>query len=298
MMAACDTRVLRPANTLVRKLLHYSVHLPVSSKAPVVMVTLLLLSFVAWLDLSPKNPWLSDKRNAVNFLLLKWSWGWSLLCLCPSVMLTAFLYSGLQWREVLRHFSRLLVAHCVWFSVTHAFVSLDSAVGACADRSGRGRSQCLQEGSSWDGFNISGHVFLLTYCVYVLTEEVSGLRWEVWGEFDGCLQLEHRALSKLAVVKELLPQLHTLCSPLASCLELLAAALMFVWVAMTVSTSLYFHSVPEKLLGGVCSWLAWLLTYGWLYGKAYMPNRPDQSLLHPLKHLPHCTENSYERLST
>lgn len=281
--------VVRPANSVVRKILHYSVHLPVSCKVPVLMAIMLLLSCVAWLDLSPESSWLSDKRNPVNSLLVKWSWGWSLLCLCPSVMLTAFLYSGLQWRQVLRHFSRLLVAHCVWFSVTRAFVLLDSAVGTCSDVTHSTRSQCVEDGSSWVGFDISGHTFLLTYCVYVLTEEVSGLRLEVWAEYDGALELEHRAVNKLGGVVGALCRLHALCSPLAHSLELFAAALMTVWVAMVIATSLYFHSMPEKLIGGLCSWLAWQLTYGWLYGKVYMPTRPDQGLLHPLKHIP-CNE--------
>lgn len=274
------------ANSVVRKILHYSVHLPVSSKVPTLMAILMLLSCVAWLDLSPKSSWLSDKRNAINSLLVKWSWGWSLLCLFPSVMLTAFLYSGLQLRQVLLHFSRLVVAHWVWFSFTRAFVFLDSAVGSCSDSVSTTRSQCVQENNSWSGFDISGHTFLLTYCVYVLTEEVSGLRQEVWGEYDSCLEMEYRAVNKLTGVVAVLPRLHKLTSPLAHSLELFAAALMTVWVTMVITTSLYFHSIPEKLIGGMCSWLAWQLTYGWLYGKAYMPIRPDQGLLHPLKHCP------------
>ena len=282
--------------SFVRKVLLNSVHLPVSRKVPAIMAVVLLLSILAWLDVSPPSSWLSDKRNVVNSLLVKWSWAWSLLCLAPSLMLTAFFYSGLQWREVMGHFSRLLVAHCIWLSLTHAFVSLDSAVGDCSDGSGRKRRECLQEGSSWNGFDISGHVFLLTYCVYVLTEEVSGLKLEVWEEFDGSLHLEHRTLSKpqLSWARTVLPQMHTLCSPLAQGLELLAAALMTVWVAMLFSTSLYFHSVTEKLLGGVCSWLAWLLTYGWLYGRAYMPHRPDQGLFHPQRHIRRSNANTSE----
>ena len=277
---------LRPRGSILRKVLHHTVHLPASRKAPALLAGVLLLSCAAWLELSPRSGWLADKNNAVNSLLVKWSWGWTLLCLCPSVMLTAFLYTGLRWWAALRHFSRLLVAHCMWFSVTHAFVLLDSAVGACGDGSGSSRRECLRGGGSWAGFDISGHVFLLSYCVYVLTEEVAGLRWEVWGEFDGCLQMETRALSKQAWVKEVLPSMHRLSSPLAVVLELLAAALMAVWVAMMVSTSLFFHSLAEKLVGGVCGWLAWQLTYGWLYGRGYMPSRPDQGLLHPLGHVP------------
>ena len=268
----------------VRKVLHYTVHLPVSRKAPTLMAILSLLSLVAWVDLSPQCPYLSDKRNTVNSLLVKWSWGWSLLCLGPSVMLTAFIYSALQWRQVLYHFSRLLVAHCIWLSATQAFIFLDSAVGVCSDGSDKDRTDCLQGEGSWEGFDISGHVFLLTYCVYVLTEEVAGLKWEVWSEFDGSLELEHTAMDKLGKASEILPHIHFLCSPLAAGLELFAAALMTLWITMTIITSLYFHSVTEKLLGGVCGWLGWLLTYGCVYGKAYMPRRPEQGLLHPLRH--------------
>ena len=267
--------------TFVTRVLNYTLHLPVAKKVPILMVMVLLLSVLASLELTPYIPCFADKNNVFNSLLVKWSWGWSLLCLVPTVMITASLYTGLRWKEVLGHLARLGVAHCMWFFVTKAFVVVDSAVGSCSDGSGQTRRECLQQKASWHGFDISGHVFLLTYCVYVLTEEVAGLRWEVWGKYEEHLQWQERTVNKLNWVQELLPQMYRVCSPLAHGLELFAAALMVIWIAMTITTSLYFHSLPEKALGGLFSILAWLLTYGWLYGRPAMPLKPNQSLLYP-----------------
>ena len=270
--------------SFVTKSLNYSVHLPVSKKAPILMICVLLLSALSALELSPHSPSLADKNNVFNSLLVKWSWGWSLLCLLPTVTLTASLYTGLRWKEVLGHLARLAVAHCIWFLVTNAFVFVDSALGTCSDGSGSGRRECVQGKGSWHGFDISGHVFLLTYCVYVLTEEVAGLRWEVWGTYMESLGRQERIVSKLSLAHEQLPYIHLTCTPVAHGLELFAAALMTIWIAMTMTTSLYFHSLPEKVLGGLLSFLAWLLTYGWLYGRKGAPHNPSHGFLSPFTH--------------
>lgn len=275
---------MRP-QSLARRLLHYTLHLPVTTKVPVLVTVVVLLSSISSLGLSPDS-WFAERNNPINTHLLKWSWGWTLLCLCPSVMITSCLYTGLDRLAVLRHFSRLLVAHCIWYSVTSAFVVLDSFVGQCGDGSANGRAMCVREGHHWSGFDVSGHIFLLTYCVYVLTEEAANLRAEVWYEYNGCLEMEQRALLKLSSRKDLLPQLHRLCSPLASSLELLAAAEVLLWTVMVGATSLYFHSFLEKVLALICGYVAWRMTYRRLYGQPYLPCRPDEGLLHPLKHMP------------
>ena len=253
------------------QLLLFIVHFPVFWKAALIMTTVLLLSILDALELSPHCPVLADKNNVANGLLVKWSWGWTLLCLVPTVLLTA---SGLEWRQLSSHLSRLAVAHCVWLVVTSAFVALDSAVGQCSVGLVRSRRECVRLRGNWEGLDISGHVFLLTYCVYVLTEEVAGLKRCVCrNNHKRSLQLPRRTHSKLPQDHQ--PHLQTL----SRGLELFAAVLMVLWVAMTVTTSLYFHSLPEKVIGGVIAFLAWLLTYGWLFGQASMPPKPHQNVI-------------------
>ena len=267
-----------------RKLLHYTLHLPVATKVPCLLAMVVVLSAVASLDLSPYS-WLAEPRNPINTHLLKWSWGWTLLCLCPSVMLTAFLYTGLDWRAALQHLARLLVAHCIWYCTTSVFVLVDSAVGTCEGNSESSRSACIRRGHTWTGFDISGHVFLLTYCVFALTEEAASLRAEVWNEYEASVQRERHRLHKQPNLENLLLWLHQLCSPFSRCLELLAAALVLLWTVMAGMTCLYFHSFPEKMVGFACSYLAWYLTYCKLYSVwPYTPSKPEEALLHPLKH--------------
>ena len=203
-------------------------------------------------------------------------------------MVTSFLYSGFNLREVLRHFARLGVAHLIWMSVTSLFVIIDSYTGVCEDNDSiLERSDCIKRGHFWSGFDISGHIFLLTYCVFVLTEECANIKLEVWDEYQGVLHFENRVVNKLSdKTKELLPQVHRLVGYFIDKLELLALTEVLLWMVMLTATSLYFHSFTEKILGYAFGLLSWYLTYGLLYGSArYLPCRPEEGLLHPLRHL-------------
>ena len=172
-------------------------------------------------------------------------------------------------------------------TVTSLIVLLDSIVGICAVDDITDRSVCIKSGHVWTGFDISGHVFLLSYCIYVITEESANIKLEVWYEYTNTIAQENHVMNKLPErVKTGLPLLHKIASWLIEPLELLSLALVLVWTVMIAATSLYFHSFVEKVLGFACGYIAWYLTYKCLYGKyPYVPCRPDEGLLHPQRHL-------------
>ncbi len=204
------------------------------------------------------------------------------MCLVPTVMFSSFLYTGMSWNMVLKHFARIGVSHTIWLTLTTSFVLLDEAIGTCSGDDASGRSECLRNGHLWEGFDISGHIFLLTYCILVLTEETAGIRWEVWSLYEDMWMQEHQVVNKMSDErKEQLLILHRLSTWPVSLLELLATAQVILWTVMLTTTSLFFHSVFEKLLGFVLGCLAWYLTYGWLYGRPYTPCKPSEGHLHP-----------------
>ena len=272
--------------SLTTKLLRYSLHLPVQLKALLLFSLVLCGSVLHAAELSPDSLF-SDKNNPFNQYLVKLSWAWTLVCLLPIVLFSSFLYSALQWREIVGHFARIGTAHVIWFTVTSVFVGLDDAVGTCSHDEVSDRIACLKQGHMWSGFNISGHIFLLTYCVYLLTEECANIKIEVWAEYNNTLTYEHRILNKLGEKKKrVLPVLYQTASRFVESLELLATAEMGVWIVMVITTSLYFHTFSEKFLGFAFGYAAWYLTYRVLYGRSkFAPSRPDEGVLHPLHRL-------------
>ena len=270
---------------LARKFICNILHLPVSIKAQVLFAVALVGSLLCAVELNPDTHF-SDKKNPLNVYMVKLSWGWTLVCVLPAVLFSSFLYSGLQWGVIVRHFGRIGVAHVIWMIVTSLCLFLDSITGACTSEDVLERSVCLKRGHRWEGFDISGHMFLLTYCIYVITEECANIQLELWYEYNSGMVLEHHVVSKLSEKKQsTLVHLHKIASWVVEPLELLATTEVMLWTLMTAATAFYFHSFLEKLLGFAFGILAWFLTYKCLYGKwSYVPCRPDEGLLHPIKH--------------
>lgn len=276
--------VFRP-RSLARKLYHNTLHLPVPTKALILLLIVVLGSVLCAVDLSPDTHF-ADPKNPINVYLVKLCWGWTLLVVAPITFFSSVLYSGLQRKTILQHLGRLAVSHAIWMTVTSLIVLLDSSVGVCAVDDITDRSVCIKNGHVWTGFDISGHVFLLTYCIYVITEESANIKLEVWYEYPNTIAQENHVTDKLTErEKNGLPMLHKMASWIVEPLEFLSLALVLVWTVMIAATSLYFHSFVEKVLGFACGYVAWYLTYKCLYGKhPYVPCRPDEGLLHPNRH--------------
>ncbi len=277
--------ILRP-RSMTRRLLHHSLHLPSQTKAKILLVVVFLGSTLSAFDLVPDSAF-SDRHNPVNIYLVKYSWGWSLLVLVPVTFFSASLYTGLKLTGVMRHMSRLFVSHVIWFSVTSLIVLLDSSVGSCEVNEINSRDVCIKQGHLWLGFDISGHVFLLTYCIYVITEECANIRLEIWYEFPETVSQENAVTEKLSDdTKRTLLQMHKVITWIIEPLELLCLALLVVWGVMVVSTSLYFHTFLEKMLGYLCAVLSWYCTYHWLYGRSnFLPCKPNYGHFHPQRTL-------------
>ena len=126
----------------------------------------------------------SDKNNPINQYLVKLSWMWTLIFLVPAVLVTP-ISLGWAWETTVSHLGRVAVGHVVWYSVTSLIVLLDDTVGECTETAISSARACVDKGHEWTGFDISGYVFLLSYCIFVITEEASSLRPAFWREFGG-----------------------------------------------------------------------------------------------------------------
>ncbi|NXA74203.1 FITM2 protein, partial [Thryothorus ludovicianus] len=215
-------------------------------------------------DLVPDTP-LQNKRNPLNVYFVKVAWAWTLWLLLPFITLSTYelargklLYGrGRSALLVLRRLGALLVGTAVWFLCTELFAYVENLTGHCSLQARPGqpprpygsKRECHQAGGVWDGFDISGHCFLLSYCAMMILEELAVLE---------ALSLDRS--SKLRVVIDVL--LVSLC------------LLTGIWVFMFLCTALYFHDFSQKLLGVLIGLSAWYGTYRVWYLKPFSPGLP------------------------
>lgn len=183
-----------------------------------------------------EKSFLSDKRNFLNLIFVKWGWLWTLTLLLP------YLYtigSRRSLQNTMLAYTRCLLATVCWLLVTQWFFghSLLARImhlypyAQCDDLKYSSFAQCKQAGLQWKSIDVSGHCFLLIHSSMLMLEEVS-------------------------FSSHLLTTLHA-----ERYLQLLMGALLTLWMMMLTATSFHFHTAFEKSWG-VCFGLAfWLATY-------------------------------------
>ncbi|XP_075032925.1 acyl-coenzyme A diphosphatase FITM2 [Mixophyes fleayi] len=201
------------------------------------------------------DSYLSNKRNLLNVYFVKFSWGWTVCFLFLFIALTNYTHNK-SIRACLRRLSTLLVGTAVWFTCTSIFTCIENATGSCYTSSAlldvkvdyTDKRACLKNGGYWNGFDISGHSFLLPYCILMILEETIIIH-------NICLK-GHRQKKVIYTLLGLLILLAT------------------IWVFMLISTALYFHDISQKILGFAFGILGWYVTYRWWYLKPCSPGLP------------------------
>ncbi|KAG9474462.1 hypothetical protein GDO78_004655, partial [Eleutherodactylus coqui] len=189
---------------------------------------------------------------------VKVSWGWTFLFLLPFIALTTYVATR-SLSAVFRRLGALLVGTAIWFSCTRVFMIVENATGACYNSSTvleivaehTDKRSCITGGFFWDGFDISGHSFLLPYCTLMILEEAAVAHFV---RFEKPWQRH-----------------------LINALTLSLAFLFFVWIFMFFCTAVYFHDFSQKLLGTSCGILGWYITYKRWYLTPYSPGLPPRS---------------------
>uniref|UniRef100_A0A3B5JWT4 Fat storage inducing transmembrane protein 2 n=1 Tax=Takifugu rubripes TaxID=31033 RepID=A0A3B5JWT4_TAKRU len=221
----------------------------------------LLGSLLKELDVVPQS-YFSHRRNAINVYFIKLSWGWTLLLLTPFLLLVNSLFS----RSVSflgRRVCALLVATGIWYVCTATFVYIENVTGSCYETETMAvlkkeftfKASCKQAGLHWDGFDISGHAFILAYSALLIMEEMAPM--------GSMMAVSYSALPRMAL----------------NFLYIALNLIVIIWVWMFACTAVYFHDLSHKLIGTVCGLSAWFLTYRLWYLKPLSPGLP------PVRHL-------------
>lgn len=276
---------MRP-RSLSRKLVHAVLHSSVLIKAQLLLAVVVLGSTLQALEVVPESA-LGSKHTLLNKYLAKFSWLWTLMWVVPAVTVTGALYTGLNLRDFLRHMGRVATAHVVWYVVTTLVNKSHHHFGQCSGEGITSVKACVKGGHEWTGFDISGHVFFLSYCVFIITEEAANIKLEVWNHYKEMLELENRVVNKAGKrVRSWLENIYNISNFFVEAMELFGLSLILLWCFVVLVTSLYFHTFLEKLVGSAIAVVMWWLTYRLLYGRCgYLPCQTTHGLLHPLTHL-------------
>lgn len=276
-----DTKGTRPTTApstvrevLVMMLLHVCkkiIFFDVNLKVALYLGSLFLISLIG--DFTPyPRTYFARSDNVFNLYFVKMGWAWTLAVSVPFLLLTShILCSGDTYRLVKFHLPRILIATGFWFVWTKSFNYVESIYGRCNVRNFDSKSACLQAGHFWNGFDISGHVFILIYSSLVLIEEARPIiGWESIKEH--LRNEEHNRLTKTKSTTNPLRNLsetefehlkiyYDKYTPLIRLLFVGMTVLQLLWDVMLVCTMMYYHKMIEKVLSGIFAILTWFFTY-------------------------------------
>ncbi|XP_012561973.1 acyl-coenzyme A diphosphatase FITM2 [Hydra vulgaris] len=209
-------------------------------------------------DFMPLPPsYFSLRNNFFNVFFVKKGWGWT------SGLLFAFLLSLLSKQKqsnvivCFKNISRIFVLTLTWYLFTSFFETIESYTGNCVgDNNLNIKEVCRNSGFLWNGFDISGHCFLLTYCTLVINEELLAT-------MNVVIQINNNDNNKLKKAYKFLgfDFSAVLFDWLIEFFSASLLLLMLLWEVMLFFTCAYFHTLMQKFLGVCFGLLAYYICY-------------------------------------
>lgn len=237
---------------VLRALLTFNLHIQLAIYFVIVLVVSLSSEWQ-----SPAPSYFSDKRNIFNQYFVKVGWGWTLASVSLLLVITHVVQQSVLRAQSLLQLIRLLTLTFYWYICTHSFEWLENLTGSCDKLSLGSKRECMREEGRWEGFDISGHCFLLSLSLTVINEESQVLH-NISKILDRAADIETKVSQKTTPVSLLSTNYHRLYVRLVM---VLLVCLNLLWLVMLFVTAMYFHSVPQKVLGMVIAGLGWWLVY-------------------------------------
>lgn len=267
-------------------------------KVGIYLGSLFLVSLIADFAPVPKT-YMARSDNILNQYFVKFAWGWNLILLVPYCVLTSYTYCCGNVRNMLKqHLVRLGVATFFWWFWTGAFNYVESTYGKCNVKGGQfsSKTACLKAGNYWNGFDISGHAFILMYGSLVLIEEARSIvNWDTIKE-NIRLEYHYRVSKDSKVISDnplrllstadfaVLQRSYERYTPYIRGLVITITFYQIMWDVMLVCTMLYYHIMIEKFLGGICAILTWFVTYRvWYEHPLFLPRLPGNGMFRYMK---------------
>lgn len=253
------------------------------------MASLFLISLIGDFAPFPKT-YFSRSDNLFNVYFVKLGWAWTLSACAPFLYMTSrVLCADDKSRQLSQHLPRIVIATGFWFLWTKSFNLIENVYGRCNVRGFDSKPNCLKAGHFWNGFDISGHVFILIYSSLVLMEEArpivgwESIREHLRNEEYNRLTQEKTStnpLHKLSNTQfQLVKQYYEQYTPYIRILFIAIAALQLLWDVMLFCTMMYYHKMVEKVLSGLFALATWFITYRvWYPLNSTLPSAPGRGL--------------------
>ncbi|XP_053664795.1 acyl-coenzyme A diphosphatase FITM2 [Anopheles marshallii] len=243
-----------------------------SLKVPLYLGSLFIVSLIGDFLPYPKT-YLARTDNLFNVYFVKLGWAWTLLFAFPYLAMTSItICCGDNQRLLRNHLPRLGIATVFWFVWTKLFNIIESSYGRCSVRGFDAKTACLKAGHLWNGFDISGHAFILIYSSLVLMEEARPIIG--WESIKDLLRNEEhnrnnndtsQTSNPLKSLKDedlkALKYFYNRFTPTIRLFFIGMTMLQLLWDLMLVGTMLYHHRMVEKVLSGIIAVVTWFVTY-------------------------------------
>ncbi|RXG57940.1 FIT family protein [Armadillidium vulgare] len=218
--------------------------------------------------------YMSSKENLFNQYFVKIGWAWTLAVI------------------VKRHMSRMLIGTGFWLFWSQFFFDyVENKTGVCLGKAIlKDKYTCNGNGFQWHSFDISGHAFLLVYINLLLVEEAKAivgwegirdlLRVEEHGRMEGCADGEDKTTLSALSQKDLvvLKENYETWTPVIRFLFLCMTLVSLLSDVMLACTVIYFHTMPQKVAGGVIAIGTWYFTYRFWFKYESSPGLPGKGL--------------------
>lgn len=281
-----EARGTRPTATpttikevLTKMILHIckkAIFFDTNLKVALYLGSLFLISVIGDFVPFPKS-YFSRSDNLFNVYFVKMGWAWTLIFSIPFLFMTSYTICCGNIRKMLtNHLPRIAIATMFWLVWTKLFNVIESGYGKCNVKSFDTKSGCLKAGHFWNGFDISGHAFILIYSSLILIEEARPIiNWDNIKEhlrnekYNRQMAETSSASNPLKNLKDeeiqVLQYLYDKYTPAIRLLFVGMTVLQVLWDIMLVCTMLYFHRMVEKVLSGIFAILTWYFTYRFWY---------------------------------
>ncbi|XP_039258622.2 acyl-coenzyme A diphosphatase FITM2-like [Styela clava] len=214
---------------------------------------IILSAFREFFDIP--ETYFSSKRNILNQYFVKFGWAWTLALSALYVLTGTVNYYKQYKRKLFNALARSVILTIFWFLFT---ITLFGAVSRitypdCVNYDGKIIENVTDERSCmklagkhyWIGFDISGHAFILTLTILMISSELQKQYWKTSERSEGYVGLHSKAAMDI-----LLPFFYGL-----------NLVLIFIWGISLIATCLYFHVFLSKMLGAGFGIFSWWICY-------------------------------------
>ena len=202
----------------------------------------------------------SRKKNIFNVFFVKIGWGWTFM-LVSGYIITLLMKHRIDSKiTYVKHIGRLLVETVFWFVCTSIFEIIESFSGYCIDKSELSKNACRNNGLLWSGFDISGHSFLLVFCILIINKELN--RAKKFSTINNNQMTNNQAHIEMEIICVFgLEVKEKVIDVVIELFSIALIMLMLLWEVMLFFTCAYFHNLIQKLVGLIVGVGSYYLCY-------------------------------------